>query len=129
MAILIVITSNRQSQVNMQDAYNKYASELFIGKPARNIYLMKNNGLALMHAWKEKKRNPFYVDVYVADEVHEWQLPEEVRRSADWKIEKKYTPYPVSAQTLKKENIPSRDQLEKLSLNFSMKSPEKASKF
>lgn len=121
MAILIVITSNRQSQANMQDAYKKYASELFIGKPSRNVYLMKNNGLSLMYAWKEKKRNPFYVDMYAADEVHEWQLPEQVRRSADWKVEKKYGPYPVSAQTLEAEGLPSRDQLEKLSLNFSMK--------
>ena len=121
MALLIVVTSNRHSQLNMQDAYKKYAKDLFLGKAARNIFLMKNNGLALMYAWKEKKRNPFYVDVYLAEELHDWQIPEKVRRAVDWKVEKKYGQYPTAKKALRENRLPSREELEKIDLSSLLK--------
>lgn len=121
MAVLIVVTTNKQSYENMQHAHTKYARDLFLGKAARNAFLMKNNGLALMCAWKEKRRNPFYVDVYLAEELHDWQIPEKVRRAADWKVEKKYGQYPTSEKTLKEEGLPSREELEKIELDSSLK--------
>ena len=62
MAILIVVTGNRQAQKNMQNAYKRNAPELFLGKPASNVFLMKSNGLALRYAWTEKNG-------YVSDKV------------------------------------------------------------
>lgn len=121
MAILIVTTSNRKTQENMQKAYKRDAKDLFLGKVARNVFLMKNNGLALMYAWKEKKRNPFYIDVYLAEELHDWQIPEKVRRAADWKVEKKYAKYPIAKKTLKENRLPSREELEKIDLSSLLK--------
>ncbi len=129
MAILIVVTANRQAQKNMQDAYKRNAPELFLGKPASNVFLMKSNGLSLLYAWKEKERNPFYVDIYLADELHPHQIPDKVRRAVDWKVENKSGRYPVSDETLMKESLPSRQELEQIELDFSMKSLQKVSKF
>ena len=102
----------------MQKTYRRDAPDLFLGKPASNVFLMKNNGLALTYAWKEKERNPFYVDIYFADELHPHQIPDKVRRAADWKVENKSARYPVSDSTLMKENLSSREELEKIELNF-----------
>ena len=129
MAILIVVTANRQAQKNMQNAYKRVAPDLFLGKPASNVFLMKNNGLSLKHAWIEKERNPFYVDVYLADELHPHQIPDKVRRAADWKKEQGFGRYPASEETLMREGLPSQQELEKIELDFSMKLPQKASKF
>lgn len=112
----------------MQHAYRRDAPELFLGKPASNVFLMKNNGLALWYAWKEKERNPFYVDVYLANEVHPHQLPDKVRRAADWKVEQGSGRYPGSEETLMREGIPSQQELEKIELDFSVRLPQKASK-
>jgi len=128
MAILIVVTANQQSQQNMQKTYKRDAPELFLGKPASNVFLMKNNGLALLHAWKVKERNPFYVDVYLADELHSHQIQDKIRRAVDWIVEKGHGPYPVSEETLRKEGLPSQQELEKLELDFSMKLPQRVSK-
>lgn len=128
MAILIVVTGNRQAQMNMQHAYKRDAPEVFLGKPASNVFLMRNNGLALWYAWKEKERNPFYVDLYLADELHPHQIPDKVRRAADWKKEQGYGRYPASEETLRKEGLPSQQELEKLELSFSMKLPQKVSR-
>ena len=119
MGLLIVVTSLRQAQRNMEVARRDYP-DLFLGRPAGNVYLMKSNGLALWYAWKEKSRNPLYVDVYLADELHQWQIPDPVRRSAEWKLENKYSPYPVSAETLKLNELVSREELEKIALDFSI---------
>ena len=129
MAILIVVTANRQAQKNIQDAYRRDAPDLFLGKPASNVFLMKNNGLALKYAWTVKERNPFYVDIYLADELHPHQIPDKVRRAADWKKEQGFGRYPASEETLRKEGLPSPQELEKIELDFSMKLPQKASKF
>ena len=129
MAILVVVTANRQAQRNMQNAFKRDAPDLFLGKPASNIFLMKNNGRALKCAWTEKERNPFYVDIYLADELHPHQIPDKIRRAVDWKIERKSARYPVSEETLRREEIPSPQELEKIELDFSMKLPQKASRF
>jgi len=129
MAILIVVTANRQAQKNMKNSFDRIAPHLFLGRPASNVFLMKNNALALAYAWTEKQRNPFYVDIYLADELHPHQIPDKVRRAVDWKVENKSARYPVSDRTLMKENLPSREELEKIELDFSMKLPQKASKF
>jgi len=129
MAILIVVAGNQQSQQNMHKAYKRDAPSLFLGKPASNVFLMKNNGEALKYAWTVKERNPFYVDVYLADELHPHQIPDKVRRAVDWKIEHKSARYPVLEETLRKEGLPSQQELEKIELDFSMKLPQKASRF
>ena len=108
MAVLIVIASSKQTQRNMETALRD-SPDLFLGKPARNIYLMRSNGLALWYAWKEKNRNPLYVDVYVADELHQWQIPDPIRRSVEWKVDNKYSPYPVSEGTLTTNGLVSRE--------------------
>ena len=129
MALLIVVAGNEQSQRNMHAAYKTYGANLFLGKPASNVFLMKNNGEALKYAWTEKERNPFYVDVYLADELYPHQIPDKIRRAADWKKEHRYARYPVSEETLTREGLPSRQELEKIELDFSMKLPQKASRF
>jgi len=129
MAILIVVTGNRKSQQNLQKAYRRDAPNLFLGKPASNVFLMKNDGWALLHAWKVKERSDFYVDVYLADELHPHQIPDKVRRAVDWIVEKGHGPYPVSVETLRRERLPSQLELEKIELDFSMKLPQKASRF
>ena len=129
MAILIVVTANQQSQQNMQKTYKRDAPDLFLGRPASNVFLMKNNGLALKYAWTVKERNPFYVDIYIADELHQHQIPDKVRRAADWKKEQRFGRYPASEETLMREGLPSQQELEKIELDFSMKLPQKASKF
>ena len=118
MARLIVITADQRSQQNMHKIYKRDAPDLVLGKPASNIFLMKNNGRALKYAWAVKERNPFYVDVYLADELHEWQIPEPVRRAADWKKKQGFGRYPASEETLKKEGLPSQEELEKIELTF-----------
>jgi len=125
MAILIVVTANRQAQKNMQKTYKKNAPSLFLGKPASNVFLMKNNGRALYYAWNAKECNPFYVDIYLADELHPHQIPDKVRRAADWKKEQGYGRYPASEETLRKERLPSQRELEQIELDFSMKLPQK----
>ncbi|MFW6118123.1 MAG: hypothetical protein ACOC6R_01345 [Chloroflexota bacterium] len=125
MAILIVITTNQRSQQNMHKIYKTVAPELFLGKSASNVFLMKNNGLALKYAWTVKERNPFYVDIYLANELHPHQIPDKVRRAADWKKEQGYGRYPASEETLRKEGIPSPQELEKIELDFLMRSPQK----
>ena len=120
MAVLIVITSTRQAHQNMENA-RRDSPDSFLGKAARNTYLMKSNGLALWYAWKEKKRNPFYVDVYLAEELHDWQIPEKVRRAVDWKVEKKYGQYPTAEKALRENRLPSREELEKIDLSSLLK--------
>lgn len=128
MAVLIVVTANRQAQKNMQNAFKRVAPEFFLGKPASNVFLMKNTGRALKYAWTEKERNPFYVDVYLADELHPHQIPDKVRRAVDWQIEHKSARYPVLEETLRREGLPSQQELEKLELDFSMRLPQRVSK-
>lgn len=121
MAILIVVTSTITAQRSMQITYKRDEPELFLGKAARNVFLMKNNGRALLCAWNVKKRHPFYVDVYLSEELHDWQIPEPVRRGAEWKVEKRYGPYPVSEETLRKNSLASKEELEQIALDFSIK--------
>lgn len=121
MAVLIVATSTKPAQKAMQDAFRRDVPDLFLGKLARNMFLMKNNGRALMCAWNVKRRYPFYVDVYLGEELHDWQIPEQVRRAAEWKAEKKYGPYPVSEETLKRNSLASKEELEQIALDFSIK--------
>jgi len=118
MAILIVVTANQRAQQNMQKTYKRDAPDLFLGKPASNVFLMKNNGKALKYAWTVKERNPFYVDIYLADEVHPHQVPDKVRRAVDWKKEQGFGRYPASEETLRKESLPSQQELEQIELNF-----------
>jgi hypothetical protein len=128
MAILIVVTANRQAQKNIQNIYKRIAPDLFLGKPASNVFLMKNNGLALKYAWTVKEHNPFYVDIYLADELHPHQIPDKVRRAVDWKKEQGFGRYPASEKTLRKEGLPSHQELEKIELDFSMNLPQRVSK-
>ena len=120
MALLIVVTSSKQTQQNMENA-RRNTPDIFLGKPARNVYLMKSNGLALWYAWKEKDRHPLFVDVYLADEVHQWQIPETIRRSTEWKAENRQSSYPVLTKTLKRQGMVSREELEKIALDFSIR--------
>ncbi|GAI79561.1 unnamed protein product, partial [marine sediment metagenome] len=76
MAILIVVTANQQSQQNMHKIFKRDAPDLFLGSPASNIFFMKNNGRALRYAYTVKARQPFYVDIYLAEELHPHQIPE-----------------------------------------------------
>ena len=119
MALLIVVTSSTQTRNSMEKA-RRDSPDIFLGKPVPNVYLMRSNGLALWYAWKEKNKNPLYVDVYLADELHQWQVPDEIRRSADWKVENRYKPYPVSAETLRSNGLASQEDLEKIALDFSI---------
>ncbi len=121
MAMLIVVTSNRPAQKAMQYTYRRDASELFLGKAARNVFLLKNNGRALFYAWTVKKRHPFYVEVYLTDELHDWQIPEQVRRAAEWKVEKRFGPYPVSEETLRQNGLSKTEELEQIVLDFSIR--------
>ena len=116
MAILIVVAANQQSQQNMHKIFKRDAPDLVLGKPASNIFLMKNNGRSLKYAWAVKERNPFYVDVYFAEELHERQIPEPVRRAAAWKKKQGFGRYPASEETLRKEGLPSQEELEKVEL-------------
>ena len=119
MALLIVITSSKQTKENMENALRN-SPDLFLGKPAHNVYLMRSNGLALWYAWKEKEKYPYFLDVYLADEVHQWQIPDPIRRSAEWKAENKHGSYPVSMETLKMKGMVSQEELEKIALDFSI---------
>ena len=119
MALLIVVTSSKQAQRNMETA-RRNDPGLFLGRPAGNVYLMRDNGLALWYAWKEKNKSPLYVDVYLSDELHQWQIPDQIRRSAEWQAENKHSSYPVLGDTLKAKGLASREDMEKISLDFSI---------
>ncbi|MEE9167839.1 MAG: hypothetical protein V3U24_10335 [Candidatus Neomarinimicrobiota bacterium] len=125
MAVLIMITSNQQAREQVRKAYRRRGKDLFLGKLAANVYVMKNDGKALMWAWKEKRRNPMFVDLYAAEELRKWQIPEDIRRAAEWKLEKGRASYPRKEETLAKENLPSMGELEKIELNFSLSSLRK----
>lgn len=120
-----MITSNRRAAEQVRKAYQRRGSDLFLGKLAANVYVMKNDGRSLMWAWKEKQRNPMFVDLYAAEELRSWQIPEEIRRAAEWKLEKGRASYPRKQETLVRENLPSMGELEKIELNFSLSSPRK----
>ena len=119
MALLIVVTSSRQAQRNMETA-RRDSPDLFLGRPAANVYLMRDNGLALWYAWKEKNKNPLCVDVYLSDELHQWQIPDPIRRSAEWQAENRYRSYPVSTETLRLTGLASQEDMEKTALDFSI---------
>lgn len=119
MAILIVVTSSEQTRRNMEKALVE-APDLFVSKPVPNVYLMRSNGLALWYAWKEKRKSPLYIDVFLSDELHEWQVSDEVRRSVEWKIENKFSSYPVSKEKLRDHALASREDLQKIGLDFSI---------
>ena len=116
MAILIVVTANQQAQQNMHKIFKRDAPDLFLGKVASNVFLMRNNGKALRYAWAVRERNPFYVDVYLADEIHSHQIPDKVRKAADWKKKQGFGRYPASDETLRKEGLPSQEELDKIEL-------------
>ncbi len=120
-----MITSNQQAREQVRKAYRRRGKDLFLGKLAANVYVMKNDGKALMWAWKEKRRNPMFVDLYAAEELRKWQIPEDIRRAAEWKLEKGRASYPRKEETLAKENLPSMGELEKIELNFSLSSLRK----
>jgi hypothetical protein len=117
MAVLIVVASTKEAQANLQKAFRRHGESTFLGKASSNVFIMKNNGYSLLLAWTEKKKRPFYVDIYVADELHEWELPDKVRRSVDWKLEVGQRRYPVSRETLQQEGLASLEELEGISLN------------
>ncbi|MFQ6615906.1 MAG: hypothetical protein ACE5HZ_03960 [Fidelibacterota bacterium] len=123
MAVLILITTHRRSRDQIRKAYQRRGRDLFLGKLAPNVFVMKNDGKSLMWAWKEKRRNPMFVDLYVAEELRSWQIPDKIRRASDWKLEKGKANYPTRKATLKKENLPSLKELEEITLNFSPSSP------
>lgn len=123
MAVLILIATHRRSREQVRKAYQRRGSDLFLGKPAPNVFVMKNDGKSLMWAWKEKRRNPMFVDLYVAEELRSWQIPEKIRKASDWKLEKGRANYPTRRATLRQENLPSLKELEAMELNFSPSSP------
>lgn len=118
MAFIIVYAGNRQSQKSMQHAYKRDAKDLFIGKLAGNVFLMENSALALMYAYKEKLRNPYYVNVYLAEDLIDRQIPEEVRRASGWMIKNKYSKYPKAEKTLAKNGLLSREALKEIALRL-----------
>lgn len=97
--------------MNMQHAFKRDAPELFISKPASNVFLMENTGLALMYASKEKLRNPVNVSIYIAEEMLSLEIPEQIRKSSEWKIANKFSKYPRSKKTLKENELLSREDL------------------
>ena len=119
MAILIVVTSSEQTRRNMEKAILD-APDLFLSKPVPNVYLMRSNGLALWYAWKEKRKSPLYIDVFLSDELHEWQISDDIRRSVEWKIENRFSSYPVSKEKLRTHELASRQDLERIELDFSI---------
>ena len=125
MAVLILITTNRRARDQVRKAYERRGRDLFVGKLASNVFALKNDGKSLMWAWKEKRRNPMFVDLYVADELRSWQIPEEIKRAAEWKLEKGRASYPRKEETLARENLPSLRKLEETELNFSLSSLKK----
>lgn len=125
MAVLILITGNRRAREQVRKAYQRRGSDLFLGKLSANAYVMKNDGKSLMWAWKEKRRNPMFVDLYAAEELRSWQIPEKIRRAAEWKLDRGKANYPRKGETLKRENLPSLKELEEIELNFSVSSPRK----
>jgi len=125
MAVLIMITSNRRAREQVRKAYQRRGKELFLGKLAANVYVMKNDGKSLMWAWKEKQRNPMFVDLYAAEELRSWQIPEKIRKAAEWKLEKGRANYPRKKKTLEKENLPNLKELAEFELNFSLNLPRK----
>jgi hypothetical protein len=112
MAFFIVKAFNKNVEKILGDWYNgRYRKELqkyFIRKLERGIYLVSANGEILAFLWALKTRYGTDLDIFGATPLHEWNVPEIVKKAAQYLNEEKR-----KRKFNKKEEV-SREELRKI---------------
>lgn len=86
MSYILVTASDSEARNRLNMVFNNYSEELKISKICSRAYLVRNDGEALEKAYREKLRNNFGIDIYFVEEIHDRDIPEKVKKNAEWHI-------------------------------------------
>jgi len=95
MAFLIVHAVSKDVQEVLYKWYNgrrrKEVQDHFVMKLGPSCYLTEATGDVLALLWALKKRHEQKLDIYAAEPLHEWDLPDKVKEVVDTCLEEKPT--------------------------------------
>lgn len=86
MSYILVTASTNDARNRLNMLFNQYQQELKVSKLCSRAYLVRNNGVALERAFREKLRDSFGIDLYFVEEIHDRDIPEDVIKNAEWHI-------------------------------------------
>lgn len=86
MSYILVTASTNESRNRLNKIFNQYNPELKVSKICSRAYLVKNEGSALERAYREELRDSFGIDLYFVEEMHDRDIPEKVKKNAEWHI-------------------------------------------
>jgi len=79
--VLVVICLASRTRKRMSRRQAKYGGRVFLGNPSPGVYILRGNALALSIALSMKDESPFDTDIYVATELHLWELDDDFRKA------------------------------------------------
>lgn len=86
MSYILVTASNNKARDRLNKVFNQNNTELKVSKICSRAYLVKNGGNALERAYREELRDDFGIDLYFVEEIYERDIPEKVKKNAEWHI-------------------------------------------
>lgn len=126
MPFLLVYAVNKKV-VEQLRKHKSRNPQLHVAQFGGKLFLMINNGEALAYATKLMLEHKGWVETFIVEPLTLDNVPEKVRRVAEWKLLKPLAKYPKREETLEKQGLPSVEELRNVRLNLSLGSNAKSS--
>lgn len=107
--------------------HKKSNPDLYVAQLGGKLFLMINNGEALAYATKLMLKHKGWVEIFIVEPLTLDNIPETIRRVAEWKVGKPRARYPKREKVLQKLNLPSIEELRNVRLNLLLGSNAKSS--
>jgi len=107
----IVTASTNEARERLYNLFDRHNEELKIAKYGSSTWLVKDDGRALERAYREKLRDTFGVNIYYVEEIHDRDIPEEVKRRAEWNVNHPNAAPPVKSKAVEEGEIASEEAL------------------
>ena len=112
MSYILVTASDNDSRERLYELFDRYNENLKVSKIDSRAYLLKNNGIALEKVYREKLRNNFGIDIYFVEEIHDRDIPDEVKQNAEWNINNPRLPQQQKNKAIERNELVSEETLE-----------------
>jgi len=123
----ILIYATDSEAIKKLRMHKKNCPQLHVAQLSGKIFILVNNGEALTYATNLYLKHKGWVEIFIVEPLTLTQIPNKVRRAAEWRIEKPRGTYPTKEETLQNQNLPSLEDLRNIRLSFSMSSNEDSS--
>jgi len=113
MSYILVTASSNEARDRLNKVFNGYAEDEKVSKLCSRAYLVENNGKALEHAYREQLRNEFGVDIFFVEELHDRDIPDKVKKNAEWHINNANSLPQQKNKAIENNELEEEEELEK----------------